>query len=701
MNDYLLESTVIDTFSTRSFSTGAPFALAGTPALSVYEDLGLVEITAGVTLTESLDGRAGFNGYSIAATAANGYENGKTYSVVITAGTVDGVSVVNEVVAHFSIGRGVSITALDNDASAAANIAAQYDGTGITGDNFPSTQSQIGKIAVGSAAISTIAESYVLATGVQSSGTVPDTETLDNVYHQHTDVAGALDLYYQFDVTGAGVGTQVFVTGRINGSNDSLDGVYAWDWIGAVWDRVGDFNGQASTIDTERPYRLLTRHTGTGANLGKVRFRFAAIAGLTTAELFIDQIAISYSVVSQSVGYSNGSIWLDTINGVAGTEPFTNGMADNPSLTWGDAVTLRSLVGVAKITVAQSSVVTLTATTDNFAIDGLDYLLNLNGQQVDSTTITGAVVSGIATGNGGSLLFERCKFVNATLPEVAIVGSALAGIITAGEAGTYFLDRCASAIAGVAAPVFDFGVVGSTNLNIRHYSGGIEILNMTALDTMSLEGDGQLIVNANCTGGLVKFAGNFTITDNAGGAVTFVDAARYDTTQVAKAVLDAAKADHVIADSIGEGITKILEDTEVTLPAAIATRMAETSIDTTAGAVDLVLVNADMRGTDGANQVAPDNASIAAILIDTSINIPLLIAALNNITAADVLAAGDIDGFSLEEALKLALASAVGKLSGGDTGNIVIRAADDSKTRISGTGDIDGNRSTVVLDVSG
>ena len=52
--------------------------------------------------------------------------------------------------------------------------------------------------------------------------------------------------------------------------------------------------------------------------------------------------------------------------------------------------------------------------------------------------------------------------------------------------------------------------------------------------------------------------------------------------------------------------------------------------------VDTTTTNTDMRGTDGANTVAPDNASIAAILVDTGTTIPASISALNNLSSTDV-----------------------------------------------------------------
>ena len=64
--------------------------------------------------------------------------------------------------------------------------------------------------------------------------------------------------------------------------------------------------------------------------------------------------------------------------------------------------------------------------------------------------------------------------------------------------------------------------------------------------------------------------------------------------------------------------------------------------------VDTTTTNTDMRGTDGANTVAPDNASITAILTDTGTTIPASISALNDLSQADVrtavgLASGNLD----------------------------------------------------------
>lgn len=68
--------------------------------------------------------------------------------------------------------------------------------------------------------------------------------------------------------------------------------------------------------------------------------------------------------------------------------------------------------------------------------------------------------------------------------------------------------------------------------------------------------------------------------------------------------------------------------------------------------------------------------------------------------AGAALAAGDVDGYTLEESLRVILASAAGRLSGAETDEVAIWAADGSKPRIEAAVDRLGNRVTVTLDVS-
>jgi hypothetical protein len=81
----------------------APITLDGTPALQVYRDDGDTEDNSGITLDVDSDGRTGFHRAAIDLSSdGTFYADGHDFFVVITTGTVDAISVVGKVVAHFS-----------------------------------------------------------------------------------------------------------------------------------------------------------------------------------------------------------------------------------------------------------------------------------------------------------------------------------------------------------------------------------------------------------------------------------------------------------------------------------------------------------------------------------------------------------------------------------------------------------------------
>ncbi len=113
-SDYQLEDTLFLPFTTRAFATGIPTALLGTPAIDIYEDVTATPIITGETLTVSLNSVVGFNMLTVTATAATGFGAGQSYTAIIQAGTVDSVSVVGEVVAHFTLDMSAAAKDLAN-----------------------------------------------------------------------------------------------------------------------------------------------------------------------------------------------------------------------------------------------------------------------------------------------------------------------------------------------------------------------------------------------------------------------------------------------------------------------------------------------------------------------------------------------------------------------------------------------------------
>ena len=101
MSDIKLGDTLDMKFTTVN-TAGLPSALTG-GVVAAYPGNSVTEITAGITLTADLDSRTGLNNVHVVATNANGYASGTSYALVLTAGTVDSISVAGYVIGHFTV----------------------------------------------------------------------------------------------------------------------------------------------------------------------------------------------------------------------------------------------------------------------------------------------------------------------------------------------------------------------------------------------------------------------------------------------------------------------------------------------------------------------------------------------------------------------------------------------------------------------
>lgn len=274
-NVYTVADTFDCFFTTRQFSSGAPFALAGSPVVSAYEDNSTTQITAGITLTASFDSVTGLNHMRIVATGANGYEAGKSYSLVITTGTVDSVSVVGEVIGTFSLRvLDVNVAQVSDDATAADNLesaADNYSATrGLSGTALPAAAAD----AAGGLPISDAGGLDLDTTDSNVSAILTDTgTTLDNfvddlearlgtpsdlgggatVAANLSDIEGQTD-----DIGAAGAGLTALATAAalatVDGNVDSIlvdTGTTLDDLVDDLESRLGtpsDFGSGTSTI---------------------------------------------------------------------------------------------------------------------------------------------------------------------------------------------------------------------------------------------------------------------------------------------------------------------------------------------------------------------------------------------------------------------------------------------------------------------
>ncbi len=276
---------------------------------------------------------------------------------------------------------------------------------------------------------------------------------------------------------------------------------------------------------------------------------------------------------------------------------------------------------------------------------------------------------------------------------------------------------------------------GIASVNATQISG-----DSVAADNAEAFFDGTGYAGTNNVIPTVTTATNVTTVNGlAANVVTAASLAADAGAEIADAVWDEARAGHVAAGSFGEGVASVQGN--VTGNVAGSVGSVTGAVGSVTGAVGSVTGNVggnvvgsvasvtgavgsvtgavgSVTGNVGGNvvgsvasvtgavgSVTGSVGSVVAGVTVSSISANVVTAsalatdAVSEITAA-LLASGDVDGYSVEDCLKVILAMAAGKLTTG-VSSAVFRAADDSKDRITATVDADGNRTAVTLDATG
>lgn len=175
-------STVIDfKFTTFRPSTGAPFTLAGSPVVSVYKDDSTTQSTAGVTLTVDFDSVTGLHHVRI-TTATDGtfYANGGEFECVITAGTVDSVSVAGSCIGRFTLRSQASLypTTSGNTLDVNANGEAGIDWANV---GNPTTTLGLSGTTIANVTVGSISAGAITAASIATNAIDADALATDAV----------------------------------------------------------------------------------------------------------------------------------------------------------------------------------------------------------------------------------------------------------------------------------------------------------------------------------------------------------------------------------------------------------------------------------------------------------------------------------------------------------------------------------------
>lgn len=412
------------------------------------------------------------------------------------------------------------VVSISGDSTAADNLELMFDGTGYTAGTAPSSRDQVAGLTVsgggggGSAgAEATVADSNAGGTdplkGVTFVGTVAG-GAFTNLNSEDTSTltinssSNSIDVVFRVRIPKTGQTASLVLNAGLQGSGDTAT-VYVYDNNATGWQQVSSFAGAGSlSYDSYTAAIGEARFSDTS---GDIFIRITCATGTMT--LGLNKLTVSY--INRTVGYANGAIWLDTVNGVSGVVPFTNGTADNPTNSWANALSLAASLSLSRFEIAAGSSITLTAASNNYELNGHNWTLALGGQSISNTRIIGANVSGTFTA-ASPPIFDDCVFAgNVTAAPFIARNSFFDDItITAGSAGDFYFNKCVDRATGTATPTFDFSTVGNTNLNIHDYSGGFTVDNMndSGVDTVVMSGAGiRFIGAASNTGGTVTLLG--------------------------------------------------------------------------------------------------------------------------------------------------------------------------------------------------
>ena len=304
LGDFDLSTVVYGKFNTFRPSTGAPFTLGGTPVLSVYKDNSTTQSTTGVTLTVDFDSLTGLHHFAV-DTSADGtfYSSGSFFDIVITTGTVDGVSLVGTTVASFTLRKNSALKpatagrTLVVDASGLAD--ANMVKAGPSGSGTAQTSKDIGgalpAATAGSAGGLLIAGSNAATTFATLTVTGATTLTGNVACAAGITVTQSTVNGHGISVTGNGTGDGVHIVGGATSGN----GIYAEGvGIGAgAWLHGGSDSG--------------------------------------TSGLYCDASGDGHGIYSQGSGAGNGMYILSDVLGTGNAVAFSsaNGTGDGLDIT--------------------------------------------------------------------------------------------------------------------------------------------------------------------------------------------------------------------------------------------------------------------------------------------------------------------------------------------------------------------------------
>jgi hypothetical protein len=449
LGDYDASSVIYGKFTTYRPGSGATFTLGGTPALSVYKDNSTTQSTTGVTLSADFDSVTGLNHFTI-DTSADGtfYAAGSNFDVVVTTGTVDGISVVGAAVASFTIRKNSALKPATAGRTLVVDAAGLADANAVklgpTGSGTAQTARDVGASVLLSAGSGTgqldFTSGVVKANLAQILGTAL-TETAGQI-------AAAFKKFFNIATPAATMDHLVLVDTVTTYTGNTLQ-------TGDAYARLGAPAGASVSAD------VAAVKTDTAAIKTKTDFLPSATAGAAGGVFIAGSnaatsitTALTANVIGNITGNLSGSV--GSVTGAVGSVTGAVG-----SVT-GAVGSVTGNVG-GNVTGSVGSVVGLTASNLDTTVSSRASAANLGIAQATLTKLDTTLE--VATGSPGEYRFSADALVRAPTgsgggggggPSAADIADAvwdelLSGHVSAGSSGKIVGDSLDAAVSSRAS----------------------------------------------------------------------------------------------------------------------------------------------------------------------------------------------------------------------------------------------------------
>ncbi len=444
--------------------------------------------------------------------------------------------------------------------------------------------------ADGAATVDISARTWAAVTGADGwydlTLSTADTDTIGELVIVIHDDSVCLPVFQRFQVVEEAVYDALFASGGVAPLSPTTAGrtldVTATGAAGIDWANVeapttaNNLSGttvnlvNTATDVTNIVTANATQISGSAASADNMELLYNGVEGFAAAYMGPRGPGVYFNDVAANTNTTNG----------------TDGTFANPVSTIGAAKTLADSMTLDRIYIVNDSAVTLAATMTDYEFVGIGVasgnVVTLGAQDVTNSTFVNLQVTGTQGGTGRMLVTDGIVSGVTTFHGIAL-RCGIDGTTTLGTNDDNFFDACYSMVAGNGTPQLTFAA--NADVGWRHYSGGLQINSMASTNAMSFESDGQMVIDATCSGGTLLIRGNCSLTDNAGGAVT--------VTQTARTALGDAIPGSPTADSTWERIAAIDDLTQ------------------SGGGGDLAAILADTASLDGTK--IPDTISLANI----------------------------------------------------------------------------------------